>query len=77
MSKLLGSSRRIRIPRVKASRKLGAGARGVRGQVADAVRPAVCPDFGRELQPGRICPADCKLRAACYRAYVKAMEAAA
>jgi len=80
MSKLLKSSRRIRVPRIKISSRLGAGTRGLRGAVpqADAVRPAVaCKFFGKEIPADHKCPADCKLRAACYAAYVKAMEAAA
>jgi len=78
MTKLLGMSRRIRIPRVKASRRLGVRVPGgvrVSLPLADAapVPTIICGHFGHELPAGWACPPGCKLVHPCFEAFVKVM----
>lgn len=77
--KLLGMSRRIRVPRVKASRRLGIRAPGgikvpiIPGAVARPAAGPMCANFGRELPAGVACPPGCKLASSCFQAFVKVM----
>ncbi len=71
MGRMLGSSKRIHIPRVRAAKRLRTG---VKQPFSDAIRLTVqCAHYGRELPAGWKCPPGCKVAGACYDALVRLM----